>query len=306
MTGHLALRDCDRPFAGRPAPPSMRGVQGARRLPVAVVVVTGFSMLELGAIVEPLAFVTREHPGTLSQVELIGCTSEAPVSASGLPLAAGDTVAGLAARIARGARFAAVFVCCDGSVADAERAPLAGLMRTCHRQKIRLCVSGGATTVLAECGLLRDHRAVAHWKSLGAQREIHPQVQFDDVLFVSAGTLTSCAGESAAFDMTMDFLAASLPADAVAGVRAHFMVGWTRSGADRQPGSVRALADSLPPPLAAVLKVMNDSIEAPLPLRQLCAVAGFRNARSSGCFGGTCPPPPTGFMRHCASTVRAS
>jgi hypothetical protein len=62
MTGHLAWRDCDRPFAGRPAPPSVRGVRGAGQLPVAVVVVTGFSMLELGAIVEPLAFVTREHP----------------------------------------------------------------------------------------------------------------------------------------------------------------------------------------------------------------------------------------------------
>lgn len=260
---------------------------------VAVVAFPGLSLLELGAIVEPLAFAARTHPASFSPIELAG-GGAGIASDNGFRLVAPFTIADLISRLGCWPRPSAVFICCGETLARDGGAELRRLVRACRRHRIRMFVTGAALSILAEFGLLHDRPATAHWGSLVALRETYPMTSFVDALFVSSDGITSCAGETAAFDMVMSFLGETLPDHVLAALASHFMTNGARAGCDRQPGSLMAEADRLPHELRRVILAMTNHVETPRPLPDLCRHAGLSQRQIERL-----------FQRHLSVTPRA-
>lgn len=237
---------------------------------ILVVGVPGFSMLALGAILEPLCFVARAFPDQLSGVRLVTVDLPHPLSASGVRITGTDTIAACCDRIERGFRPGAVFICGGASHDEAANKPLLRLMRACNRQNALVFTMGAATALLARSGIIRGGAATIQWRAMAALAEAHRDISVEEALFLRTGNHTTCAGEAAALDMTLAFIRDKFSAEVARSVFERFVVSLPRPGSDRQPGSAKAVAERLPGAVKTMIELMCDHLELPVKLAALC------------------------------------
>lgn len=224
-----------------------------------------FAMVAFFSAIEPLRIANRISGRTLFQWHVIS-RDGGPVEASnGMTLAADASLenAPSAPSLAVCASFAP------------EAAIDAALLAWLRERAARGVTLGGMDTgcfVLAAAGLLADQTVTLHWESLPEFRARFPEVEAVESVFeVSPGGF-SCAGGSAAIDMSLDLIRRR-HGDALADrVREQLVHHQGRRPASRQRG---VPGQGLDPLVHRAIVLMEDHLEAPLSIRALADELGL-------------------------------
>lgn len=166
---------------------------------------------------------------------------------------------------------------CSGFL-EAASGPPSAVRQWLHSLDQAGCMLGGMDTGciwLAEAGLLGPERVTLHWESLPGFRERFPGIQAVEALYELGERRFSCAGGTAAMDMTLALIARSQGpalATAVAEQLIHERMRAAGSG-QRQP-----LAKRLPAHHWAVVKaaaLMETHIDQPLSIAEIASQVGL-------------------------------
>jgi len=177
----------------------------------------------------------------------------------------------------------------DGAFVDAVRSAAAGARRVTS-------VCTGAV-LLAEAGLLDDHRATTHWASADWFAEQYPDVDVDpDPIFVHDGRVWTSAGVTAGMD-----LALALVADDLGAQLAHEIASWLVMFTRRPGGQSQFSASLRTPPaqrsdLADLQRWMVDHPGDDLTVGALAARVGMSPRNFARCFAAECGVTPARYV----------
>jgi transcriptional regulator GlxA family with amidase domain len=151
------------------------------------------------------------------------------------------------------------------------------------RQAIRKLVHGGALAagvctgayVLAELGLLRDRQCTIHWEYSDIFREAFPHVQLENSLFHRDGRIYTCAGGTAAFDMTMQIIESRCGPEIGGAVLDIAINNQLRPSSQYQRSELRVRSRFSNPTLIKCIEIMENNIENPIEPNELGPMVGM-------------------------------
>ncbi len=167
------------------------------------------------------------------------------------------------------------------------------------RQRSRLGTRmGGIDTgafILAKSGLLEHCPVTVHWEGLAGFEEEFPRHETTEALFTISDNRFTCAGGAASLDLMLNLIALEHGRGLAQKVAQDFIHDHIRaaSGDQRRAEDHRWKRDN--PRLAAILRLMEDNLEAPLTMAALISAAGLSRRQVERTFRrdlGTTP------MRH--------
>jgi transcriptional regulator GlxA family with amidase domain len=230
---------------------------------IAFLTLPNFSMIALTNALEACRMTNYVAGDTLYRWHVTTLSGQPVAASNGLSLAPTDRLSDLG-------RIDALFVCGGIDVRHATTRQLrAALRAVAGRQTIigALCTGSFA---LAEAGLLDGYRCAIHWENLGAIREEFPDIDFAENLFVIDRDRITCTGGTAPLDLMLTLIEKRLGAPLAAKIRQQFIVPQTRPAEERQP-----MLDSKHPLLAKAWQLMEETIAAPVPVREIAGRIGL-------------------------------
>ena len=152
------------------------------------------------------------------------------------------------------------------------------LFRWLRRQaasRAHICALDAAPLLLAEAGLLRGYRATSHWSTIPSFRELHPETDVVEQLFVVDRDRSTCAGQLASLDLSLHMLE-RFCGSALAELVANEIV-YPAARADHCPQRqiVNHTAWQTNPFLARAQQLMQETIEEPLSIEALAGRCGI-------------------------------
>ena len=126
-------------------------------------------------------------------------------------------------------------------------------------------ISDGAFLV-ARAGLFRRSRSTIHWKCQTAYREAFPELDIRASLLEIDGARFSCAGGTASLDLMLHFVRQRLGDVAAARIADNYVHDRLRGDDEAQPLAAGLRLTRLDPMLAAAVRIMQRSLEAPTAL----------------------------------------
>ena len=247
-----------------------------------------FSMMAFFSAVEPLRIANRIAQRPLYDWTLIGLDG-APVTASnGMTLLVDCAVADAP-------RLPTVAVC-SGFDPDLwiDRALVAWL----NRQDQAGCRLGALDTgaiVLAEAELLHHEEVTLHWESLPGFNERYPHLRTSDELFLLGERRFSCAGGSAAMDMTLEMIARRHGMALAVDVSEQLIHDRLRSRGDQQRMTLARRLGSHNRRLVDAVALMERHLESPLTLAEVARRSGVSSRQLQRLFAETLAQTPAGY-----------
>lgn len=166
-----------------------------------------------------------------------------------------------------------VFIVSDGSLPDAPQALLDWLARHAESGLLLGGIGSGAA-VLAQAGVLRGHRATAHWPHLDTLTDRHVDTVFSSHWYeIDRGRL-SCAGGTASMDLIMAWLAQRHGARLGQELAAYFGLEQVRGRDERQRTPVHARLAGGTPKLSEAVALMEANLGEPLPTEDIARLVG--------------------------------
>jgi transcriptional regulator GlxA family with amidase domain len=140
--------------------------------------------------------------------------------------------------------------------------------------KTLIAIDSGSI-LLAEAGLLLDHRATVHWEVLQLFEERYPDVYVEDALFTIDRRRVTCAGGIAALDMMLHLIQ-SQHGEGLAQVVANGFVHIRRSNpAVPQVPGAHLTAATVDRRLRRVIELMESNLQSRLEIRELARLANL-------------------------------
>lgn len=166
-----------------------------------------------------------------------------------------------------------VFVVNDAPSPEVSPALLDWLVRNADAGLLLGGIGSGAA-VLAQAGVLRGHRATAHWLHLEALTERHVDTVFSSHWYeIDRGRL-SCAGGTASMDLMMAWLTQRHGARLGQELAAYFGLEQVRGRDERQRTPVHARLAGGTPKLAEAVALMEANLGEPLPTEDIARLVG--------------------------------
>ena len=219
-----------------------------------------FAMVAFFSAIEPLRIANRISGRPLFQWDVISRDGEPVMASNGMTLAA-------TCAMNEAPFFPSLAVCASF---EPEATLDAALVDWLREREAGGCLLGGMDTgcfVLAAAGLLEDQTVTLHWESLPEFRARYPGIDAVESLYEVTPEGFSCAGGSAAIDMSLDLIRRR-HGDALAEqVRDQLVHYQGRRPASRQ----RDPAAPDDPTLRRAIALMEANLEAPLGIRELAA-----------------------------------
>src|SRR5262245_27575390 len=150
-------------------------------------------------------------------------------------------------------------------------APLHSALLRWSRAGVTLGAIDTGAFILAEAGLLKGKRATAHYEHIDALRELYPDTEVSEDLFVYDGNRITCCGGAAATDFALHIVR-GLHGDSLANAAARYLFHQSLrpQGTSQNPGSVEPLGSTAPTVLKQAIKLMEDHLEEALSIPQIC------------------------------------
>lgn len=234
---------------------------------IAVAVVTGTSMFELGTAIEVFGVDRRELTADWYDFRLCAAEPGGRVTLeAGLSL---DPAYGLEDLV----RADTVIVPAASPAAAADRAPLLDALRAAHARGARIVSICTGAFLLAEAGLLDGRRATTHWMHADRLAQQFPAVEVDpDVLFVEDGRIFTSAGTAAGIDLCLHLVRQDFGSEVANAVARRMVVPPQRDGGQAQYVD-RPLPVCESDSLALVLDWALAHLDEPLTVRDLARQA---------------------------------
>ncbi len=159
------------------------------------------------------------------------------------------------------------------------RARLHAWLNRAARSGMRIGAMSMGTWILARAGLLDNARCTIHWEGLPAFREAFPDIQVTNDLFVIDGKRYTASGGLAGMEIILEIIRQAHGNEIVQKIANIFQLDRIRASTMRQrSGSIQRL-DTMPPAIQDAIVMMEENIEAPLPIAEIASrlVTSVRN-----------------------------
>ena len=227
-----------------------------------IIPVAGFSLLGLGAVIDPLRAANRALGWTAYTFHVATPTGASVTASSGIAIAADFALA--EAPLSDLAIVVAGFV----TSPDDETVLVAQLRRRARAGE----ALGGVSTaprILGRAKLLDGYRCTIHWEQRAAFAQATPEAEVTDAPYEIDRTRFTSAGGTASIDMMLKIIETDHGAAVAREVANQFQHERIRSNADRQrPASEPDLVGK-PEAVKRVIKLMAENLEHPLPAQTL-------------------------------------
>ena len=236
---------------------------------VGFLLIPGFALMSYAAAIEPLRAANQ-----LSGRSLYRWWQAAP----GLDSAEASNGARLLSNHEFGSEADApdlLLVCAGGNPTSFDdRRTFTWLRKLARRGVVMGGISGGPF-VLARAGLLAKRRCTVHWEHMPAFQEAFPDVLLTRSLFEIDRDRITCAGGVAALDLMVALITRDHGHELGAAVGDWFLHTQVREGKRPQRMDLRFRSGVGDERLLGVLKIMESSLEGPLPRTTLAARVGL-------------------------------
>lgn len=295
----------------RPSPsrsPSASVADETRRR-VGFLITPGFPLLSLSGAIDVLRHVNRElgeRGGPIDRYpSQVFSADGAPVRASN-----GLEITPNAALDAEPDLWRLFVVCGFHPDRVVDEKALAWLRRQARRGVPLGGVSAGAF-VLARAGLLDGYKCAVHWGYAGWFREMWPQLELTDRLYVIDRDRTTCAGGSATIDMFLSLVAADSGPEVAAAAAEQMLVDKVRGAMDRQTSAALFRAKARSSALAKAIEAMETHVDAPMSMIEIAAHVGLTRRQLHRLFREHTGETPTDFyrdlrLRHARNLLRGT
>ncbi|WP_110685438.1 GlxA family transcriptional regulator [Salinicola aestuarinus] len=232
--------------------------------PVGFLLVPRFSMVAFFAAVEPLRIANRLAGETLYRWTLIAVEGDSVTASNDMTLLVDHD-------LDAAPPLPSVAVCASF---DTEQQLSRRLLQWLTRRAGEGCFLGGIDTgplLLAEAGVLENHRVTLHWESLPGFRERFPHLEAAESLYEFDARRFTCAGGAAAMEMTLSLIGqrhGEALANAVAEQLVHARL---RPRQESQRLSLVTRLGTHCRPLVDAVALMERHLEIPLSLTELAA-----------------------------------
>lgn len=234
-----------------------------------------FSMLAFAMAIEALRLTNRCLGEPFYQWHLVSKGGE-PIRASNGTLVHVDSrLSEVQRECMDPTRTRMVLVCSGIQVEQYDNQRVFGWLRRMYSQGVSL---GGLCTgawVLAEAGLLENKRCAIHWENLPGFTERFPEVMARNCLFEVDQNIYTCAGGTAALDMMLYLIGASLGENVVAKVCEQCLIDRTRRAEERQRLPIGARIGVQNPRLLSIIELMEANVAEPLSLAEISQYTGI-------------------------------
>jgi AraC family carnitine catabolism transcriptional activator len=150
-------------------------------------------------------------------------------------------------------------------------APLHGALLRWARAGATLGALDTGAFILAEAGLLKGKRATTHYEHIDSLKELNPETEVTEDLFVFDGKRITCCGGSAAIDFALHVIR-SMHGDSLANAAARYLFHQSLRphGTSQNPSSIEPLGSTAPSVLKQAIKLMEENLEDALSIPQIC------------------------------------
>ena len=170
------------------------------------------------------------------------------------------------------------------------------------RQAARRNVTiGGIDTgafVLAHAGLLKGRRATVHYEHIDAFRELYPDIEVSENLYVFDDNRISCCGGAASFDFALHILQDIHGVDLANAAARYVLFPELRDrGTPQNPQDAEPLGCAVPDSIRAAVKAMEANLEDPHPISEICRIADVSHRQLNRLFAQYLKKTPTLYYR---------
>ncbi len=152
--------------------------------------------------------------------------------------------------------------------------------------------------ILAEAGLLNGHRATAHYEHIDAFKELYPDIEVTETLFVMGDKSFTCCGGVASGDAALQ-LVAGVAGDAMANAAARYIFHPQLRAADmpQNPAASEPLGRTVPDNLRRAIALMERHLENVIPVAEVARGVGLSQRQLDRLFQRYVGKSPVAYYR---------
>lgn len=234
-----------------------------------VLLLPEFSNLTFAALLEPLRAANRAAGQRLYAWRLLSADGEAVRSSSGVAVAVDG-------RLGEGRAAGVLFLVASYNVERASTPGLLAALRHLERRGVQFGGFESGSYALARAGLLDGHRATTHWEDLEDFAQKFPRVEtVPDRFVIDRGRFTT-GGATPALDFALELIRVQHGLGIALDVGSTFIYDQERLSSDPQQIVSLGRLAWREPKLASAIQLMEQHIEAPLPVEVIARRAGLR------------------------------
>ena len=150
--------------------------------------------------------------------------------------------------------------------------------RWLHKLDVKKTALGSMCTgtyILAQLGLLNNHKCTIHWENMSFLREKYPELIISPEIFVIDGDRYTCAGGTSSMDMLVEIVARTHGWAMANEIAESFLVERIRGRNDRQRNPLRMQLGHSQPKLSTAVSLMEANIEEPVALSEIADHVGI-------------------------------
>ncbi|MEX0922500.1 MAG: GlxA family transcriptional regulator [Rhodovibrionaceae bacterium] len=228
-----------------------------------------FSNLTFAALLEPLRAANRAAGQQLYAWRLLSADGGPVASSSGVSLAVDG-------KLGEGPPPGVVFLVASYNAERAATPQLLAALRRLERRGVQFGGFESGSYALARAGLLDGYRATTHWEDLEDFAQKFPRVEtVPDRFVIDRGRFTT-GGATPALDFALELIRAQHGLGIALDVGSTFIYDQERLSSDPQQIVSLGRLAWREPKLAEAIQLMEQHIEAPLPVEVIARRAGLQ------------------------------
>ncbi len=171
-------------------------------------------------------------------------------------------------------------------------------LRDAVKRQVTLVALDTGAFILAHAGLLEGYEATVHYEHVDAFQELFPGTRVSESLWVVDRRRVTCCGGAAALDLALQMIQ-QMKGGALANAAARYVFAPTLRGhgAPQYPQHSEPFGNSVPDSVRAAIRVMEQNLETPLPIAEVCTEVGLSHRQLDRLFAQFVRKTPALYYR---------
>ncbi len=175
---------------------------------------------------------------------------------------------------------------------------LQSFLRRWARAGVTLGALDTGAFILAKLRLLAGRRATVHYEHLDAFKELYPEVQVSDQLFVFDGDRITCCGGMAAMEFSLHIIRRTRDETLANGAARYLFQERLRTlGARQNAYPTEPVGSTVPVLIRKAVRVMEENLETPVSIPEICQNIGISQRQLDRLFQRFARQSPTIYYR---------